>query len=156
MNDGEWDTLLQKYTLRKTRRVTAWCLRFCYNALLQDHNHSRKSEPLKVIELEETDTYWVKREEKVVNVSSKDAQQLGLTQCDDGIIRCVGRFSEDQPIFLTRESLYSCKVCVEAHKRVSHKSVNFVMGEVRNQYWISRLRTLAKSVKCECETCKIL
>ena len=76
-------------------------------------------------------------------LSSKDAQQLGLTKCDDDIIRCIGRFSEDQPIFLPRESLYFHKVCVEAHKRVGHKSLNFVMGEVRNKYWIPRLRTLA-------------
>ena len=34
---------------------------------------------LKVTELEEADTYWVKREQKVVNLSSKDAQQLGLS-----------------------------------------------------------------------------
>ena len=111
---------------------------------------------MKVTELEEADTYWVKREQKVVNLSSKDAQQLGLTKCDDGIIRCVGRFSEDPPIILPRESLHSRKVCVEAHKRVGHKSVNFVMGEVGNKYWIPRLRALAKSVRHECEPCKIL
>ena len=63
----EWDTLLQKCTLRKTSRVTAWCLRLCYNGLQQVHNHSRKSRPLKVTELEEADTYWVKREQKVMN-----------------------------------------------------------------------------------------
>ena len=91
-----------------------------------------------------------------MNLSSNDVQQLGLTKCDDDIIRCIGRFSEDQPIFLPRESLYSHKVCVEAHTRVGHKSVNFVMGEVRNKYWIPGLRTLAKSVRRECETCKIL
>ena len=96
----EWDTLLQKCSLRKTKRVTAWCLRFCYNALQQVHSHSRKSGPLKVTELEEADTDWVKREQKVVNLSSKDAQQLGLTKCDDDIIRCIGRFGEDQPIIL--------------------------------------------------------
>ena len=68
-----------KIFLEETRRVTALCLRFCYNALQQVHSHSRKSGPLKVTELEEVDTYWVKREQKVVNLSSKDAQHLGLT-----------------------------------------------------------------------------
>ena len=48
----QWGTLLQKCSLRKTRRVTLWCLRFCYNALQQVHSHSRKSGPLKVAELE--------------------------------------------------------------------------------------------------------
>ena len=38
---------------------------------------------------------------------------------------------------------------------VDHKSVNFAMCEVRNHYWIPRLRTLQKSVRYECETCKI-
>ena len=91
-----------------------------------------------------------------MNLSSKDAQQLGLTKHDDDIIRCIGRFSEDQPILLPTESLYSHKVYVEAHKRVGHKPVNFVMGEVGNKYRIPRLRTLAKSVRRECEPCKIL
>ena len=59
-------------------------------SLQQVHSHSRKSGPLKVTELEEADTYWVTREQKVVNLSSKYVQQLGLTKCDDGIIRCRG------------------------------------------------------------------
>ena len=96
-----------KCSLKKTRRVTAWCLRFCYNALQEVHSHSRKSGPLKVTELEEADTYWVKREQKVVNLSSKDAQPLGLTKCDDDIIRCIGRFSEDQPVYSSPESHYT-------------------------------------------------
>ena len=45
---------------------------------------------------------------------------------------------------------------MEAHTRVGHKSVNFVLGEVRNQYWIPRLTTLSKSVRHDSETCKIL
>ena len=43
----EWDILLQKSTLKKTRRVTTWCLRFCKNALFKKEGKSLKLGPLK-------------------------------------------------------------------------------------------------------------
>ena len=42
------------------------------------------------------------------------------------------------------------------HIEVRHKSVNFVMAAVRNDFWIPRLRTVLKRIKQKCESCKIL
>ena len=58
----ELDTLLQKSTLKKTRRVTAWCLRFCKNALLKKQRKSLKLGLLKTEELTEADSHWIRRE----------------------------------------------------------------------------------------------
>ena len=84
-NNG-WDILLQKSILKKTRRVTAWCLRFCRNASLKKEEKSLKLGPLKTEELADADSYWIRREQEVVNLNSKEAQQLGLTRCNDDII----------------------------------------------------------------------
>ena len=46
-NDA-WDILLQKSTLKKTRSVTVWCLRFCKNALLKKEEKPLKLGPLKL------------------------------------------------------------------------------------------------------------
>ena len=56
--------LLQKSTLKKTKRVTAWCLIFCKNALLKKEGKPLKSGPLKTEELDEADSYWVRREQE--------------------------------------------------------------------------------------------
>ena len=130
--NNEWDILLQKSTLKKTRRVTAWCLRFCKNVLLKKEGKSLKLGHLKAEELAEVDSYWIRREQEVVNLNSKEAKQLGLTRCDDDIIRCIGRIINDQPISLPRESTYAIRICEDAHRRVGHKSVDFVMAAARN------------------------
>ena len=53
--NAEWDILLQKSTLKKTRRVTTWCLRFCQNALLKKEGKPLKLGPLQTEELAEAD-----------------------------------------------------------------------------------------------------
>ena len=107
-------------------------------------------------ELAEADSHWIRWEQEVVNLNSKEALQLGCTRCDDNILRCIGRIINSQPIFLPRESTYAIRICEDAQRRVGHKSVNFVMAAVRNEFWIPRLRTVVKRIKRECENCKIL
>ena len=92
-----------------------------------------------------------------MNLSRKEAQQLELIRCDEGMIRCIGRIINDQRIFLhARRILYAVRISEDAHRRVGHKSVNFVIAAVRNEFWIPRLRTVLKRIKRECENCKIL
>ena len=145
--NDEWDILLQKSTLNKTRQVTDWCLRFCKNALLKIEGKSLKLGPLKTEELAKADLQWMRWEQEVVNLNTKEAQQLGRTRCDDNIIRCIGRIISSQPIFLPRESTYAIRIREDAQRRVGHKSVNFVMAAVRNEFWIPRLRTVVKRIK---------
>ena len=63
---------------------------------------------------------------------------------------------QDQLLLLPRESTYAIRICEDAHRRVGHKSANFVMAAVRSEFWIPRLRTVVKRIKQECESCKIL
>ena len=85
-------------------------------------------------------------------MESKEAQQLGLTQFEDHVIRCVGRISGEQPIFIPRNSIYCDKLTAE----VGHKGVNMMMAVLREKFWIPRLRAILKKVKRSCETCKIM
>ena len=75
--NDEWDILLQKSTLKKTRRVTAWCLKFCKNALLKKEGKPLKSGTLKTEELAEADSYWIRREQEVVTLIARKHNSLG-------------------------------------------------------------------------------
>ena len=66
---------------------------------------------------------------------------------NDGIVRCVGRVQDEQPVSIPRKSEYAIKLCEEAHKDVGHKGVNIAMARVREKYWIPRFRTILKKVK---------
>ena len=89
-------------------------------------------------------------------MESKEAQQLGLTQFEDHVIRFVGRISGEQPIFIPRNSIYCDRLTAEVHKKVGQKSMNMMMAVLREKFWIPRLRAVLKKVKRSCETCKIM
>ena len=71
---------------------------------------------------------------------------------EDHVIRCVGRISGEQPIFIPRNSIYCYKLTAEVHKKVGHKGVNMMMAVLREKFWIPRL----KKLKGSCETCRIM
>ena len=39
---------------------------------------------------------------------------------------------------------------------MGHKSVNFVMADLRSEFWIPKLRTVLKRINRKCESCKVL
>ena len=47
----------------------------CFKTLQQIHDFQKKSRRLKLIGLVEADSYWIKPEQRVMNLSGKDAQQ---------------------------------------------------------------------------------
>ena len=114
------------------------------------------SDPLTTQELEKADTCFIRRSQTGVNLESKEAQQLGLTQFEDHVIRSVGRISGEQPIFIPRNSIYCDKLTAEVHKKVGHKGVNMMMAVLREKFWVPRLRAVLKKLKGSCETCRIM
>ena len=149
----ELDGLLIRKTLKGAKRVLAWGFRFLHNARNKKH---KISGPLTTQELEKADTCLIRRSQTGVDLESKEAQQLGLTQFEDHVIRCVGRISGEQPIFIPRNSIYCDKLTAEVHKKVGHKGVNMMMAVLREKFWIPRLRAVLKKLKRACETCRIM
>ena len=130
-----------------------WGFRFLHNAR---NKKNKISGPLTTQELEKADTCLIRRSQIGVDLESKEAQQLGLTQFEDHVIRCVGRISGEQPIFIPRYSIYCHKLTAEVHKKVGHKGVNMMMAFLREKVWIPRLRAVLKKLKRSCETCRIM
>ena len=98
-------------------------------------------------EVEKANNYLMTKAQEGVDMNSREAQKLGLTLFNDGIIRCIGRIQGEEPIFIPRESIYTTKLGEEKHKEVGHKGVNITMAKVRERYWVPRLRTKERKEK---------
>ena len=65
-----------------------------------------------------------------------------------------GRIQGDYPIYIPKDSLLAEKIVQEAHIRTIHGGVSLTMREVRKNYWIPKLRGLAKKIRSNCFGCK--
>ena len=133
-----------------------WFLRREEIHLNARNKKNRISGPLTTQELEKADTCFIRRSQTGLDLESKEAQQLGLTQFEDHVIRCVGRISGKQPLFIPRNSIYCDQLTAEVHKKVGHKGVNMMMAVLREKFWVPRLRAVLKKLKRSCETCRII
>ena len=66
----------------------------------------RRSGPLATEEVEKENNCLIIKTHEGVDLNSREAQKLGLTLFNDGIVRCVGRIQSEEPIFIPRESIY--------------------------------------------------
>ena len=109
------DTLLEKVTLMKAKRIVAWCLRFDLNCKSQMLKIQRKSGPLATEEVETANNCLIIKTQEGVDLNSREAQKLGLTLFNDEIVRSIGRIQSEEPIFIARESICVTKLCEEKH-----------------------------------------
>ena len=150
----EFDQLLEKHDLRKVLRVCAWVERFVRN--------SRRSTPsiagpITTAEIEDRITWWIRRVQTRARNTSKvasDKLQLNLQPNGEEILECRGRIQGRYPIYLPDDSVFTEKLVRHAHLRTHHGGLGLTMAEVREKYWIPRLRKLAKKVVKSCWGCK--
>ena len=119
----------------KKQRVTAWCLRFCRSTVPKKEGKPLKSEPLRTEELAEADSCWIRREQTDVNLSSKKAKQLvsqPVMMVSCGALEELLMINE----FSCQESTYATRICEDAHRKVGHEQVNFMMATIRSEFWI--------------------
>ena len=146
------DTLLNKFTLRKTLRILSWINRFL--------NNCRKS---KVSGLPTDDKvlvqrkFFIKREQNLYSNKENfeiSRQQLNLKMNQEGIYECHGRIQGDYPVFIPNKSLLAEKLVEEAHLQTIPGGVTLTMARVRDQYSIPTLRQLVKRIIKRCYGCK--
>ena len=85
------------------------------------------------------------------NLASK---HLNLKENTKGIYECQGRIQGHYPVYLPSKSLLSEKLIFHAHLKTIHGRVNITMTNIRENYWIPRLRQLTKKVISKCHGCK--
>ena len=150
----EFDQLLEKHDLRKVLRVCAWVERFVRN--------SRRSTPsiagpITTAEIEARTTWWIRRVQTRAQSTPKlvsDKLQLNLQPNGSEILECRGRIQGRYPIYLPDDCVFTEKLVRHAHLGTLHGGLGLTMAEVREKYWIPRLRKLTKKVVKSCWGCK--
>jgi len=150
----EMNSVLETNTLKGTRRILWWFLRFTSNCKTKGSKDKRKWGPLTTEEIENADKKLIGKFQQGINLESKEAQELGLTLCDDKVIRCFGRLRDHQPIIIPKQSMYAVRIGEEVHRQVGQRGVNTMMVKIRERFWIPTLRTLLKNIKGRCKVAK--
>ena len=83
----------------------------------------------------------------------EDRARLNLRPTGD-ILKCHGRIQGDFPIYLPDNDLYTEKLVEQSHNETLYGGVSLTMTKVREIYWITRLRRLAKRVLKRCFGCR--
>ena len=157
-------------TLIRLKRVTAWCFRFLHNA--RNPNEKRVGK-LTVEELNEAIMFWVKTSQReafqpeIAALSSgnplpKRSPLLQLTPVlIEGVLRIGGRlhnakipFGARHQAIIPRDHAIAKLLVVDAHKRLHHVGLEHTIAEIRQSYWIIRLRSMVKHVIYSCFYCR--
>ena len=148
------DGILTKHGFWKSMRITAWITRFYNNS--RQRRSLRDTGPLTTEELEKATVFWVKREQQRFQSTDEftmDKERLNLGKAD-GVYVCFGRTQGVYPKYLPSKSLLSEKMVMNAHIDTLHGGVGLVMEYIHRDYWIPRLRQLAKRTVRSCNWCK--
>ena len=150
-----FDEVLEKHTFWRVIRISTWITRFLQNC--RSKKSSRVSGPLTIAETEKQVKWWIKREQERYSVTEKfleDQQRLNLQKNDEEIFVCRGRIQGHYPVYLPPKVSLSEKIVQDAHLLTLHGGVGSIMAHVRREYWIPRLRQLAKNAINHCYGCK--
>ena len=84
----------------------------------------------------------------------EDRLRLNLQRNKDGLLECRGRLPGPYPIYIPDATTFAEKFVQHAHKATLHGGVGLTMAKIREEYWIPRLRRLAKKTIRQCYGCK--
>ena len=76
-----------------------------------------------------------------------DRDRLNLQKNEKGILICKGRNEGDYPVYLPERSLLTDKIVEHCHLKTLHGGVSTTMTEVRQNYWVPKLRQRVKSIR---------
>ena len=147
--------ILEKHSYWKSMRITTWIARFIHNCTSK--KSERLSGPLTTEEIDKQIKFWVRREQRRYSDTEEfkaDQLRLNLQGDENGIYKCRGRIQGVYPKYLPAKSSLSAKMVMDAHVRTLHGGVGLTMEFIRRDYWIPRLRQLAKKVITRCNGCK--
>ena len=83
----------------------------------------------------------------------EDQGQLNLKKNGTEIYECKGRIQDHYPIYILQRLLLREKITYKAHKIAMHGGVILTMAAIKENYWIPKLRQIAKRVIRNCFGC---
>ena len=150
----KFDLLLERHDLQKVLQVCAWVVRFVHNSRRDTSNIAG---PITTAEIEARTTWWIRRVQTHAQNTPKvdsDKLLLNLQPIGEEILECRGCIQGHYPIYLPDDSVFTEKLVRHAHQRTLHGGLCLTLAEVREKYWIPRLRKLTKTVVKSCWGCK--
>ena len=159
-------------SLSKITRILSWVLRFISKCRKIDMENciqitcdEQKNATKQLIHMTQSDYFEDEitclKAEKPVSKSSK-LYKLSPFIGEDGLVRARCRlnysdlsFDEKFPVILPKCHI-SFLMVRDMHTKLKHAGVNQLLTAVRNHYWVIGLRSLARKVKGECLSCKIM
>ena len=157
---------LDRYSsLRKRLRVTSYVLRFIQNC--KSNKEKRKISTLSVDEIHNANIQYIKTvqesafQEEIKSIESNRkmsiVRQLRLFIDTDGILRSRGRIENahikettKHPFLLTTKHRLTTLIVMDAHENQLHGGVNSTVTQLRQTYWIPRIRQCVKHSKQMC------
>ena len=118
------DQLLQKHSLPKVLRITAWVRRFITNCKRQ--TVKRKTAHMDSHEVREQREWWIRRAQNAVKDDQQfrlDREQLNLQENNLGILECRGRIIGEYPVYIPDIHPFATSLVREAHITTLHGGV---------------------------------
>ena len=146
------DNLTEKRSIMETARVLAWVKRFIEKCMWAKVNNC----PLTIDEIGRQQKFLIRRAQQDARKTQQfegDAKTLNLQE-KDGIYICKGRIQGEYPIYLPFSRKMTEKIIEHAHKETLHWGVALTMAEVREDFWIPKLRSMVKRIRKNCYGCK--
>jgi hypothetical protein len=152
-------------TAERLFRITAWILRFGFNARAKAKKTERRSGELHVNELVGAEKLWIREAQAELKAERKYDQlsnSLGLIE-ENGILICKGRlknsdleFDTIHPIIIPKNHRLTELLIQKCHNEVHHCGVRATLSRLRTKYWVVKGRQAVKRVLGKCVTCKKL
>ncbi|XP_044174392.1 uncharacterized protein LOC122958023 [Acropora millepora] len=155
-------------------RVTSWVFRFVTSCRHKNEHVKVTKGPLSVEELMSAEEFWIKKAQaqayfddltrlaagKEVHCSS-DLRSLYPYTDEKGILRVGGRlkhapipYQAKHPAILPKKHDIVPLILSHLHQRLNHSGVEHILAELRQRYWIPKVRSALKIIAKSCHVCR--
>lgn len=168
---------------RKLTRITGYVLRFVGNIRAKNAKRKRENKSKWKIytgryifyeEIQRAANYWIKIAQtlhyraEIQAFKIKDDKLPAKSKIlslkpfldNDGMLRAGGRidharctYNKRHPIIVPQKSKVAELIIMQAHKDTLHGGVQLMMAHIRNNYWITRLRSESRMIIAKCVHC---
>ena len=155
-------------------RSSAYALRFIHNIKLKKQKEKRIIACLKQNELQNSEITLIREaqslyEDEIADLAanrpiekSSPIYSLCLYLDDNFILRANGRINfstgvddnTKRPTILPRTHRITFLIIMDFHRRYNHQNHETVVNELRQRFFIPRMRALFRSVRLSCQECK--
>ena len=144
----------------KYRRIVAWMWRFINNARSKTTGRSRTSGPLQSSEISSAEVTILK-DDQSSHPEDRCLAHLSPFFDEQGLMRVGGRLGKAplneptrHPVMLRADSEITRMIITDAHQKVLHSGLERTLCEIREKYWVQKMRSTVKKQLGRCALCR--